>query len=129
MTTSISADVREVTSSRLRALGVATSLPFAGIMAIVFTTSSSKSLSTSLSASVSLPTIGLLALALHLVDPLLQSSAAIRAPALRYYKWSTIIALATSTFIGVTAFERTLHVADFAVGGVSYWGEASSSSL
>ena len=72
-----------------------------------------------------LPTLALLALALFLLDPVLAGSMKTRAPVIKGFKVLWPIAVLTSAFIGITAFERTLHVHDFVVGAIAYSGRAA----
>lgn len=45
-----------------------------------------------------------------------------RAPVIKGFKVLWPVAVLTSAFIGITAFERTLHVHDFVVGAIAYSG-------
>lgn len=74
-------------------------------------------------SSILIPTASLLAIALLVVDSMLSESAGSRIPKIRSFKLLYPVACLTSIFIGSTAFERTVNVADCAVIVVMYLGE------
>ena len=106
------------THSRLHAIGVALSVPFAFLFTVL--TPGETSANIPLTNTQVFATLSLLAFALHLVDPLLANSAKTRIPAIKGFKLAWPVATLTSAFIGITAFERTLHVVDFVIAGISY---------
>ncbi|CAD6573884.1 MAG: Putative zinc transporter msc2 [Cyphobasidiales sp. Tagirdzhanova-0007] len=115
---SCSSAVDSDTHSRLHALGVVFSVPFAFVFTLVRPDQASTDIP--LANTQTLATLFLLALALHLVDPLLANSSKTRVPTIRGFRLAWPIAALTAAFIGITAFERTLHVVDFVIAGVAY---------
>ncbi|KAL7009738.1 putative zinc transporter msc2 [Cystobasidiomycetes sp. EMM_F5] len=104
---------------RLHALGVATSLPFA--FATTFLQPSAMP-SDELPSTMVLPTLAFFALAFHLVIPILEASARSRVVTIKLFKLEWPTAVATAAFVGTTAFERMMHVTDFVVMAIAYFG-------
>lgn len=118
---------------KMRSLSMAISLPFSFVYSLVFSTASAPSAkyareitSYTLASQQAMPTLAVLAIALHLADAQLATSTKARIPAIKAYKLNWPITVSTSALIGIIAFERTLHVSDFVVGAIVYFGASVS---
>jgi hypothetical protein len=111
-------------SSQIACLGTIGAIPISFLVSL-FDTGATRSPATS-DLSAVIATTGMLAIALLVVEPMLSASAVERIPKIRSYKLLYPIATLTSIFIGSTAFERTVNVADCVVGTIVYFGRSSA---
>lgn len=79
-----------------------------------------------LPSTMVLPTLAFFALAFHLVIPILEASARSRVVTIKLFKLEWPTAVATAAFVGTTAFERMMHVTDFVVMAIAYFGRSTS---
>lgn len=112
-------------ASQIASLGTASAIPVAVLVGLFGSSSTGGDISMESAISVVAGTSALLAIALLVVDPMLSSSAGQRIPRIRSFKLLFPVAALTSIFIGSTAFERTVNVADCVIGTITYLGKHS----
>lgn len=116
----------ESVSSAEPAIGILASLPSAFLLTSFLPSAMpSKGLPDSLVVS----SLGLLALSHFFVLPMVSESASRRIATIKAFKWQWPVAVTTAAFIASTAFERMLHVADFAVALIAYFCTRSSAAV
>lgn len=109
---------------------MAMSVPIALLFSVIPTSSVSTIESTSsLPTQTLLSTLALLAFALFVADPILNSAVNRRTVTIKGFKGIWPISSLAVAFIGVTAFQRTLHIADFVIGSIAYWGRCHIQQL
>lgn len=118
--------LEEEVQARYHSLGLVISIPIALFFSILPTSTTipiKSSASSGTPMQTTLATLSLLAFALFVADPILNRAVSRRTITIRGFKGTWMISVLAVAFIGVTAFERTLHIADFVIGSIAYWGE------
>lgn len=118
--------LEEDIQARYHSLGLILSIPIALFFSILPTSTTIPIETRSPSGppvQTTLATLSLLAFSLFVADPLLNRAVGRRTVTIRGFKGVWIISVLAVAFIGVCAFERTLHIADFVIGSIAYWGE------
>lgn len=124
--------LEEDIQARYHALGLKISVPIALLISIIPTSTTIPIESASSFGppiQTTLATLSLLAFALFVADPILNRAVGRRTITIRGFKGIWTISVLAVAFIGVCAFERTLHIADFVIGSIAYFGMDASIAI
>lgn len=118
--------LEEELQARYHSLGLIAAIPIALFFSIIPTSTSipaESSYKAGPPVQTTLATLSLLAFALFVADPILNRAVGRRTITIRGFKGIWTISVLAVAFIGVCAFERTLHIADFVIGSIAYLGQ------